>query len=81
MHVASLLIHQAYLALRDGDDEHHDEAVAILTRLARQRFRHYTSNIILYEAHALVLSTLGIAQGQSFLRDMEESNTALIRVR
>lgn len=70
-----------YLALRDRSDEHHAEAVAVLRLLAQARFRHFTSSAILFEAHTLILSALGITHGQAFLRDMEESNTAIIRVR
>lgn len=71
----------AYLALRDRTDEHHAEAVAVLRLLAQARFRQFTSSAIIFEAHTLILSVLGITHGQAFLRDMEESNTAIIRVR
>jgi len=71
----------AYLALLDRDDEHHAEAVAILNRLAEERYRQFTTNILIIEAHALILSSLGNAQARQFLRDMEESNTAIVRVR
>ena len=40
-----------------------------------------TTNVIVIEAHALVLSRLGIQQGQAFLRDMERSATKVVRVR
>jgi uncharacterized protein len=71
----------AYLALLDRDDQHHDEAIDILLSLARKRTSQFTSNVILIEAHALVLSRLGIQQGQAFLRDMEKSATTVVRVR
>ena len=71
----------AYLALRDRTDEHHEEAVAMLHALARLRFRQVTSNVIILEAHSLILSSMGIAQGQSFLRDMEDSATTILRAR
>lgn len=71
----------AYLALLDSDDQHHDEAIHVLRALARQQTLQLTTNVILIEAHALVLSRLGIQQGQAFLRDMEKSATTLVRVR
>lgn len=71
----------AYLALLDRDDEHHAEAVAILTQLARLRYRQFTTNVLLIEAHALILSTLGISSAAQFLRDRAASKTAVIRVR
>ena len=57
----------AYLALLDASDEHHARAQAILRRLARERYRQYTTNAMLVEAHALILSTLGIGPAFLFL--------------
>jgi predicted nucleic acid-binding protein len=67
--------------LLDRDDQQHDEAVHILRSLAREQALQCTTNVILIEAHALVLSRLGIQQGQAFLRDMERSATTVVRVR
>lgn len=71
----------AYLALLDADDPDHAPAVEILRRLAQQRYRHYVTNTILIEAHALILSTLGIARAAQFLRDIGHSNTVVVRTR
>ncbi len=71
----------AYLALLDRDDEHYEEATVILRALASQRYRQFTTNILVIEAHALVLSTLRIGAGHAFLRGMERSSTALVRIR
>lgn len=65
----------AYLALLDPTDEHHAEAVAIVRLLARQRYRHFTTNVLLIEAHALLLSELGIARALQFIREMRAGNT------
>jgi len=70
-----------YLALLDADDEHHHPATQILNQLARARYRQFTTNVLLIESHALLLSVLGRAQAAQFLKDMEESNTVVIRVR
>src|SRR5215468_10811640 len=71
----------AYLALLDTDDEHHREAIATLQELAAARYRQYTTNVLLIESHALILSVLGRARAAQFLRDMQESSTVVIRVR
>lgn len=65
----------------DRRDQHHDDAVAILRSLARQQTVQLTTNVILIEAHALILSRLGIQRGQTYLRDMEKSATTVVRVR
>ena len=71
----------AYLALLDQDDAHHAEAVAILSHLADRRYRQFTTNVLIIETHALLLSCLGSAPAAQFLRDMRESNTVVVRVR
>lgn len=71
----------AYLALLDEDDDHYSEAVAVLNRLADQRFRQIPTNIVLIEAHALILSNLGIRRASQFLRDMGDSSTVVVRGR
>jgi predicted nucleic acid-binding protein len=70
-----------YLALLDQDDEHHREATQLLHQLAEERYRQFTTNVLLIESHALILSVLGRAQAAQFLRDMQESNTVIVRVR
>src|SRR5215470_18807941 len=71
----------AYLALLDTDDEHYREAVATLQELAQARYRQFTTNVLLIESHALILSVLGRARAAQFLKDMQESNTVVIRAR
>jgi predicted nucleic acid-binding protein len=71
----------AYLALLDTDDEHHREAIATLQELAQARYRQFTTNVLLIESHALILSVLGRGRAAQFLKDMKESNTVVIRAR
>jgi len=71
----------AYLALLDEDDEHHTHAQAILRQLVRERYRQYTTNAMLVEAHALILSNLGIGPAFQFLQALRASNTVVVRVR
>ena len=60
----------AYLALLDADDEHHTEATQILNQLAQERYRQYTTNVLLIESHALILSVLGRTQAAQFLKEV-----------
>lgn len=71
----------AYLALLDRNDAHHAEAVLIVTWLADQRYRQFTTNTVMIESHALILSTLGIVPAVQFLKRMDESNTVIVRTR
>jgi predicted nucleic acid-binding protein len=71
----------AYLALLDTDDEHHSEAIETLQELAQARYRQFTTNVLLIESHALILSVLGRGRAAQFLKDMQESNTVVIRAR
>jgi uncharacterized protein len=71
----------AYLALLDADDDHHREAVPILSRLIDGRYRLYTTNTVIIEAHALILSTLGIAPASTFLKDIGSSRIVVVRTR
>jgi uncharacterized protein len=70
-----------YLALLDEDDEHHRHATQILDQLANTRYRQFTTNVLLIESHALILSVLGRTRATQFLKDMAESKTVTIRVR
>lgn len=65
----------------DERDEHHAEAVVLITMVAGYNFQPYTTNALLIEAHALIMSSLGIQAGIQFLNDMDESSTTKIRVR
>jgi uncharacterized protein len=71
----------AYLALLDADDSHQQDASVIARELAQQRYRQFTTNVLLVESHALILSTLGRTQALHFLLTMERSATTVVRVR
>ncbi|MGH2457984.1 MAG: type II toxin-antitoxin system VapC family toxin [Chloroflexota bacterium] len=71
----------AYLALLDRKDEHYQEAVDVVSALADQEYRQFTTNVLLIEAHALILSTLGIAPAVRFIRNLRQSKTVTVRVR
>lgn len=71
----------AYLGILDVDDAFHAEAGAILAPTAREHLRPYTTNVVIFEAHALILSALGIGIATRFLDSSERSTTVVIRVR
>jgi len=71
----------AHLALLDRRDRYHGEAVAILGRLADLGHRPYTTNVVIIESHALILSTLGDLQASRFLRDVDGSSMVVVRTR
>jgi predicted nucleic acid-binding protein len=71
----------AFLALLDEDDEYHTRAIEILQLLARQRAQQFTTSAVVIEAHALILSTLGIGPGQAFLRSVGSGSTTIVRSR
>src|SRR6476646_2169760 len=64
----------AFLALLDEDDEHYQAASAVLQRLIDGRYRLFTTNTGIIEAHALILSTLGIAPAAAFLADSQATH-------
>jgi len=69
-----------YLALLDEDDEHHAEAEQIIASLGRNRYRQFTTNALLFESHALILSRLGIQAALRFLHDVQSGSTVIVRV-
>jgi predicted nucleic acid-binding protein len=71
----------AYLGLLDADDDFHDQAVAIVSELVHGGWRQLTTNVLVIECHALLLSSLGMAPAAQFLRDIDASRTTIVRVR
>ena len=71
----------AFLALRDQDDEHYQAASALLEQLIDGHYRLFTTNTVIIEAHALILSTLGIAAAAEFLRDVQGTSLRIVRTR
>lgn len=71
----------AYLALLDRQDNNHAQATDIVRWLAAERFRQFTTNILVVETHSLLLSRMGLRQATQFLREMGQSNTVVVRAR
>jgi predicted nucleic acid-binding protein len=59
----------AYFALFDRQDQRHDEARAIQQRLIRDRSRLFTTNLVVVETHALLLTRLSHAIATAFTFD------------
>lgn len=70
----------AYFALLDRRDQCHAEARAIQERLIRQRAHLFTTNLVVAETHALLLTRLSHAIATAFLRSMEKGSTTVIWV-
>lgn len=70
----------SYVGIIHQDDQHHKEARRFLQSLAAQRYRHFTTNAILFETHALLLSRVGIPEAGEFLRRIRQSDTVIVRV-
>lgn len=71
----------AYLALLDRQDNRHVEAVQVAGLLARTGYRQLTSNIVVIETHALLMSHLDISVAAGFLRSIDRGGTTIVRAR
>jgi predicted nucleic acid-binding protein len=76
----ALLDTSAYYALTDRNEQTHGTARAIQQRLIRERWRLYTTNVILAETHALILHRLGYHIALRVLQEIDRSTTTIIRV-
>ena len=70
----------AYFTLTDVRDRNHSQAQAIVNQLASQRWRTFTTNFILAETHALLLTRLGRTVALRVLQAIENSDTVIERV-
>jgi predicted nucleic acid-binding protein len=70
----------AFYALTDGNDRNHEEARAILSQLAAERWRLFTTNFVLAETHALILARLGRDLAARVLQDIDRGSMAIVRV-
>jgi predicted nucleic acid-binding protein len=70
----------AYYALTDSQDSRHASAQEIARRLAEERRRLFTTNLILAETHALILARLGRDVAATVLFALDRSTTTIVRV-
>ena len=71
----------AYLALLARNDQYHQQAAETFQLLLRERALQFTTNTVVIETHALIVSTLGIGPGQAFLRAAGTGGTTVVRSR
>ncbi len=70
----------AFLATLNLADEHHEEARGILARIATEHLAGVTTNFVIAEAHALILTRMNRSAAMDFLHGMERSEIQVIRV-
>jgi uncharacterized protein len=70
----------AYFALINENDISHEVASEMANRLSVERKHLFTSNFVIAETHALVLSRLGRDTAFRVLTELDRSNTTMVRV-
>lgn len=70
----------AYFAVTDNSDSDHGTARALFERLAAFKTRLFTSNLIVVETHALLLSRLNPPIARRFLQGIRQGTTTLVWV-
>jgi predicted nucleic acid-binding protein len=81
LHLRRALIDtSAFFALTAPQDDDHHTALAIQQRLITEHWRLYTTNLILAEAQALLLTRLGRTIALRTLQSIDHSTTTIIRI-
>jgi uncharacterized protein len=75
-----LLDTSAYFILTNLRDVSHPAAVTVRDQLIAERWHLFTTNFILAETHALVLTRLGRAVASQVLEGLYQSTTTIVRV-
>jgi predicted nucleic acid-binding protein len=70
----------AFFALTAPRDAAHHPALAIQQRLITERWRLYTTNLVIAETHALVLARLGRTIALRTLQRIDQGTTTIVRV-
>ncbi len=71
---------RGYVALADPRDANHRPARAILEQLSTQRWQLFTTEFIVAETHALLLSRRGRAVAARILAEIDHSTTTLVPI-
>lgn len=71
----------SYAALLNRADANHEVARVLAGNIADAHYRPVTTNVILIEAHALILSDMGNRYANRFLHDVQSGGTLIVRVR
>jgi uncharacterized protein len=81
LHVRQVLIDtSAFFALTAPRDADHHPALTIQQRLITERWRLYTTNLVVAETHALLLTRLGRTIALSTLHSIDHSTTTIVRI-
>ena len=70
----------AFFAFMNAGDQSHAEAVACMRRLGRSNTDLLTTNLIVAETHALLLSRVSRALALQFLRALDTTTIRVVRV-
>jgi predicted nucleic acid-binding protein len=70
----------AFFAALDHGEVGHTAAIQVFERMRREHVVPYTSNFIVAESHALIMSRLGIQPGLNFITWIEDGRIELVRV-
>ncbi len=70
----------AFYALTDIAESRHQHALTIHRRLVSERWQLFTTNLIVAEAHGLLLGRLGRRPALRFLDSLDRSPTTIVRV-
>jgi predicted nucleic acid-binding protein len=60
----------AFLAILDVNDKNHDKAAELRKKIEREGYFTLTTNFVVVEAHALILSNLGANFAREWLRSI-----------
>ncbi|MBI4506110.1 MAG: type II toxin-antitoxin system VapC family toxin [Chloroflexi bacterium] len=71
----------AFLALLARNDQHHAQARAIAVRLANLRYRLYTTNVLVIESYARLLSAVGAVEARRFVASFDDRQVNIVRMR
>ena len=75
-----LLDTSAFFALTAPRDDDHHTALGIQQRLITERWRLYTTNLVLAETHALLLTRLGRTIALRTLQRIDHSTMTIVRI-
>lgn len=70
----------AYFALAVPQDADHRAAVALVEQLSRFLVRLFTTNLVIAETHGLLIARRSRTVAATFLRDIDQSTTTILRV-
>ncbi len=77
--VAVFIDSSAFFAYLNQQDDHYGEASLLIAKIAEDNVPLITTNFVVAETHALILSRLSQRAATEFLRDLGETNLPVLR--